>query len=456
MCEFCTGGARLERPLAAIGGAEQARTALSQDAGLGKPPEAAAVGEVQKKNADAKDRPANDPVKLLKEKYGVDVREVNGSHEFYYRGGGIDNVVLRTPADANSLKSAPAALDKIVASRIASIEQTFKVTFAKPGEEADIQRLQDDNCNYKRGEMVHARQATLPFLHGLAEGLKHAQPSQMVEGGKEGVKIYLLDKQHLPDFYGGRKVQGTYYPADKDGKPAVFFTPAGQELPPTAKDTAKPGDRSVAWITNHEVNHNSQQIHWRLFAPDKDATAMGWEPTKEYFKNRFGSVYNDNYLLKGKNGEYYRNGNDACGEASSWFVSNKEGDPLNKSGKVVEHVKDAERFTNEQVMDRALVRPSTFYFMNPIETMAESLTAFKAGRESRKQLFMRSPELYRVTEEYDRNEISKFYGSNWFGTTNMMRNPDGVMVPTGLKAIMELTRFENELRAAAGVSVTQK
>ncbi|MBX3153118.1 hypothetical protein KF728_23355 [Candidatus Obscuribacterales bacterium] len=435
MCEFCTGNVKLEHSSANSPGsdsqagsakktADDARSALSLDADLAKPPN----------ETDAKQS-------LLK-KYGVETREVNdGQTEFFYRAGGHDNVVLRTASDADSLAKAPDQLDKIVQQRVDSIEKQFKVTIAKPGEFATTAEVNDDDCKPVAGDKVYARQGTLPVLFGLEEGLRQSQPSQFLAGGKEGIKIYLLDKQAAPDFYGGRKVQGTYRFKSDNGKPVIYITPAGQEQPATSKDTLKPGDRNVAWITTHEIAHNSQSLQWGRETPENVAVALGWEK----YQHKSGVTVFP--FIEGKNGDLYFNGSDSCKTPTTWFSIHKTGWPLDANGLPVKSVAEASKFTNEEVMDRAKVRPSTFYFSSPFEEMAEAITSYRYSPESRAQLFKQSPKLYEITAEYDRKELADFYGKDWSWNAKMVRTPDGRVVPRTSDSVRQIDEFEKQLRA---------
>lgn len=472
MCELCTGNVKLEHSRAnAPGGdsqldtekkpADDARSALSLDADLARKPtgtdltatsEAASKAttdtasdpvESASKPSDDAAKPADSEAKqALLKKYGVETREVDGGKiEFFYRAGGQDNIVLRTASDAESIAKAPAQLDKVVRQRIDAIERTYKVTIAEAGEFATVAEVNDDDCKPVPGEKVYARQGTLPVLYGMEEGLKQSQPSQFLAGGKEGIKIFLLDKQAAPDFYGGRKVQGTFRFKGNEGKPEIFITPAGQEQPATAKDVLKPGDRNVAWITTHEIAHNSQSLQWDNKTPETAAIAMGWE---KYLHKSGVTIYP---FIQGKNGDLYANASDSCKTPTTWFSIHKTGWPLDEKGLPVPNVAGAEKFTNEQVMDRAQVRPSTFYFSSPYEEMAEAITSYRFSPESRERLFKQSPKLYELTAEYDRKELADFYGKDWSRNAKMVRTPNGQVVPRSTETVKQIDEFEKKLRA---------
>jgi len=440
MCELCS-SSNLEFHKT-DSTADAARGALLLDSGITGPSRVADTATPKSDAptaAQAPETPAS-PLAKLASTYGLQTRDVNGETEFYFRAGGQDNLVLRAnTADAAGLDKASSELKRITDDKVAELERTYKVDFAEPGEFATKSIVENADCKEVEGEDVFSRQPTLPVLYGMEEGLRQAQPAQLTKDGKSGVKIYLLDKQPLPDFYGGRKVQGVYRFEGKDNKPTVFITPAGQALPPTAKDTT-PGERTVAWITNHELNHNSQANEWGRETPPELARGMGWG---EYVRD--GKSYYP--FIQGKAGELYFNAADSCHLPSTWFSIHKSGWPLDKNGLPVKTVAEAQKFTNEQVMDLAAVRPSTFYFKSPYEMMAESLTSFRAGADSRANLLRQSPELYRLTEEYDRKELARVYGGS--ATPNMVRMPDGSLTPRNSESVRAIVEFEGASQQAS-------
>lgn len=466
MCEFCNGlihGSVGKTPGAGDGkpgtdvsseSSEAARLRLSEGAGLGGPQFLAGPEVAQKSDAGVKvaktpadkgstpsdktAKPADkaapvDPKHALKDKYGVDIHEDKGFYVFSYRADGKDQPVMRMMATEANLKNAGTELDKVVAAKISAMETRYKVKFAKPGEEIGHARIGNDCKSITTGEMVYSKMPTLPQLYALNMGLQSSEPSQLTEDGKSGVKIYLLDKQMDPDFYGGKKVLGTYT-TDRDGKPSFFLTPAGLALPPMPKDVPPGQIRNLAWVTAHEITHNSQRNFWYKAAFDSAQMSkdMGWS---------------DHHTLKGKNGELFTNGYASCDEPSFWYAENSLGQPIGKEGKPVAKVADAERLTNEQVQDRALIRPITYYFPNAVEMHSEGLTAYRMGQDSRMKLYRESPNLYKVAETYDKREIETVYGTHWWWKTpNMMRAPDGRIVPNTYANEALVTEFEKKAK----------
>ncbi len=376
------------------------------------------------------------------EKFGVKSRlSANGKEqEIYFTADTKDQVVMRAPTDATA-DQLKAPLEKIVNDKIKTIESEYKVTFATPGEEVEKARLQDPKtCEYKRGDMIHAKLPTLPGLYGIAEGLKHSSPSQFAADGVTGTKIYILDQKYMPNIYGNKEVLGVYK-QDKDRRPALYMTPAGMALPPTEADRAAVGaPRYLAWGIAHELTHNSQKNNWPDYPDPETTEKFGWRTTS--FVNEAGKTLMQVDQFVGKNGELYMNGQDDCHSPSTWYLTNQDRQPLDAKGNVVEKIADAQKFTNEELMDRAAVRPFTYYFMNPKEMMSEALTAYRLGPDTRSKLMNDSPILYKVTQEYDRAEIEKFYGKNAEGLSNKVRLPDGTIADRNKSSLELIANFE--------------
>lgn len=465
MCEFCNGN-HLEYQSKSAGqdaSSLSARTTLSEEAGnlllgetekrLAKPTLNTDSGATSRdatsidlaKPADAaSDKPfeSADPLK----KYGVDVRIVDGQKEVFYKADQADHVVLRAPLTSSS-DELSAQVNNFVDKRIGEIESRYHVDFAKEGEEVEKQITRDPStCEPGRGDMIHAVKPTLPALYGLEDGLRRTSPSQYTADGKSGVKVYILDKGIAPNIYGNKPILGMYTD-DKEKRPALYMTPAGMELPPTTKDASAAGKdptRNISWITIHETTHNSQKNNWPTkFVPEDVSKELGWNV---FNIDQEGKTIYQFFQFKGKDGAYYQHGSTGCTSPSTWYRAAENGGALDAQGNKVVKIADAQRFTNEQVIDNAQVKPFTYYFMNPREMLSEGLTAYRSGSEFRAKLAQTSPQLYSSVAKYDQAEIDKFYGLTWYRGSTHIRNPDGDVVPNTWSAWWTNRQFENSLQ----------
>lgn len=95
----------------------------------------------------------------------------------------------------------------------------------------------------------------------------------------------------------------------------------------------------------------------------------------------------------------------------------------------------SERLTNEQMRERALVRPMTNYFPYPTEMHAESLAMFRMGpnqnrdNRGRDTLARESPALYDAIKRYDQAAIDQGLGRLPTGESRFIRDLDGKLVP---------------------------
>ena len=93
------------------------------------------------------------------------------------------------------------------------------------------------------------------------------------------------------------------------------------------------------------------------------------------------------------------------------------------------------RLDSEDMKERALVPPISDYFPNPQEHQAEALTAFRSGVGEqpddidRKELALKSPQLYKITRDFDQNSIDLKFGRNSDGQPNFIRDLTGHLVP---------------------------
>ena len=77
---------------------------------------------------------------------------------------------------------------------------------------------------------------------------------------------------------------------------------------------------------------------------------------------------------------------------------------------------------NNTMRDTAQVKPSTRYFDNPEEMMAEALTDYRMNPASRARLQTESPQLYQAAKHLDQLELDKMYGQG-----KKVRLPDGTV-----------------------------
>lgn len=66
--------------------------------------------------------------------------------------------------------------------------------------------------------------------------------------------------------------------------------------------------------------------------------------------------------------------------------------------------------SNSQMMEKALVKPSSDYFYTPKDDFAEGIARYRQSPESRAKLAQDAPELSKYVEEYDKREIADKLG----------------------------------------------
>lgn len=66
--------------------------------------------------------------------------------------------------------------------------------------------------------------------------------------------------------------------------------------------------------------------------------------------------------------------------------------------------------SNSQMMEKALVKPSSDYFYTPEDDFAEGIARYRQSPESRAKLAQDAPELCKYVEEYDKREIADKLG----------------------------------------------
>lgn len=367
----------------------------------------------------------------LNENFGIRVRPAGGIYQFYYRAGGKDNVVLRTPKSLEHLKDTETKLAQLATESLTRLEKAYDVSFSNPGlTKIRVESVGEDG-EIKLGSLARTVKPTYPQLFALEAALERSRPSQ------RGMKFSFLDRRTSLPPYGNKPTLGFYQRWGGDG-PSFYVTPAGSKLVPTLSDNPSVPKRSLQWCVMHELTHNSQGNMWGTTrAPGAISTQLGWQV--DSLSRRRSPLLS----FKGVNGELFGHGSDRESDPTVWFARNYAGFPVDERGRKVKQIRDAKQFTNEEVMAKAKVPPFTYYFMNPTEMLSEGLTAFRHGPKMREELLQSSPQLYKVVKNYDQEEINKYFGTGSDRESDYTRNLDGKVVKIDPVVRERIDKFES-------------
>ncbi len=380
----------------------------------------------------------------FQKKQGVTVETKDGKYVYVLKLQGQDKELLTTDASTKGLEKAEAELARLRREKIAELEKTFKVNFSADGEDILKQWVQKDDCSWERGGMIKARSPNLAELSGIEAALYKAQPSQLTKDGSQGVKFYFLTAH----YYKHDVALAYHVQQDKNNRPAVYFEPGANEGKPiTEKDADKMGKHhlySIEAVTHHELMHNAQQnLDWNTpKEKEKWARKLGWLPYED------PNTHETKWIFTGKKDDLYRRDQDHCKDAFKWCACGNHGGLENDKGGNVAKVKDAKQYTLDQVRDLAQVKPSTRYFVNPLEMFAEGGMKYRINEKRREELLTDSPRLYDAVKEHDQQEVNSRYGKDKSGAPNYIRSASGVLVKNTAETRAEVQAFEDKIRKA--------
>lgn len=376
------------------------------------------------------------PLAAFEKKHGVTVQEKDGQYVFTIGVKGKDKELLKTDATPQGLEQAEKEIAKLEAAKQAHLETTFKVSFSTDGEDVLKQWIEKSDCSWERGAMIKARKPNLAELYGIESALYRAQPSHLTRDGKQGVKFYFL----LNNYYKDDPALAYFIRSDKNGRQAVYFEPGANEgKPPTEEDADRMGKHhlySIEAVTHHELMHNAQHnIGWDTpSTKEKYARQIGWVPFED------PKTHETKWIFKGKQEDQYRRDQDHCKDDFKWCSCSKAGGLQNPAGQTVNRVADARHFKLDEVRDLALVKPSTRYFVNPLEMFAEGGMKYRINQRRREELLTESPTLYEAVKSHDQDEINRTYGLDAAKQPKYIRSVDGYVVlntPEHKKAIQD-------------------
>ncbi len=397
---------------------------------------------LERKDGNAENSKPLTETQKFEKKQGITVETKDGKYSYILKVHGQDKELFTTDANSKGLEKAEAELAKLKQAKIADLEKVFKVSFSKDGEDILKQWVQKDDCSWERGNMIKARSPNLAELSGIEAALYKGQPSQMTKDGSQGVKFYFLTEH----YYKHDVALAYHIQQDKGNRQAIYFEPnANDGKPITEKDADRMGKHhlySIEAVTHHELMHNAQQnLNWNTpKEKEKWARKLGWLPYED------PKTHETKWIFTGKKDELYRRDQDHCKDSFQWCACGKHGELQDGQGKSVTKVKDAKQFTLDQVRDLAEVKPSTRYFVNPLEMFAEGGMKYRINEKRRQELLEDSPRLYDAVKEHDQQELNIRYGTEGSGEPKYIRSTSGILVKNSAEARAEIQAFEDKIR----------
>lgn len=379
-------------------------------------------------------KPAKTYTSLASE-HGLSLKIAPDKIQFTMQLDGQTKVVASCDKTPKGIAEAEKEIRKQTLEKRESIQKSYGVTFSGNHEEVEKQvtGVGPNETLLRNNKMIHAREPKLTELYGIESALAKSAPSHLDVDGKTPVKFYFLKDTYIEGDTG--TTAANFVAKDKNGKAAVYFGPKQSDSRPiTEKDAEKLGitdEHSMQSLLTHELAHNTvYRLKWDDSTTlERKCKEMGWAP----YQSPTGET---TWIIQAKANELYR----IDSELTSWVRCDDKGSYLNDKGQPVPSEEKALRITPAQMRDRALLRPPTDYFDNPIELFAESMMSFRVSEKRRAEFAKTSPELYKFIREQDQAEIDLAYR-----TSKKIRLPDGSIA--GLNAATRKAVSDFEARA---------
>ncbi len=387
----------------------------------------------------------------------VAIKNDHGKFDYSLHFGGQDHLLFQTAASEAGLKDASQKLAAMVTAEESDLNKEFHVTFAKSGDDVDFQKPDADSS--PSAHMVKARDPELFELEGIKSALQQSLPSNIGADGHTGVKFYCLTEKQIT----GIDPLATFQ-MDRSGNPSVYLWPAMSDLTRVTEQDLTAKERSLSWVDRHrpdslegaithELGHHQfaklgYNANAKVSEVDRDLSPsgaalvqrMGWvrrldEKDADY-----------NWLLEGKHKDLNGNNASYLPESNGLFFEfmrkQKEGGIVNSAGKVVP-ADQGQRLSEDAMRQEAVIKPPTWYFEAPEEEYAESVKLFRLGGDNRKALLDDSRTLYAIIKQNDQREIDQAYGKNADGTSKLLRDLDGHLVPDTAANRKRIAAFES-------------
>lgn len=371
-------------------------------------------------------------------KHQIEVKAQEGFTSFHIRSAGKDTEVFRQAGNLD-LVAAERKVKELLNAKEAQLKADYGLRFSEQDEPVIGKVSFDEKGGVKHGAMVHARSPYLNELYEIETVMERAAPSNLLPGSKtDGVKFYFLNDSLYESDPGG--TIATYVMKDKQETPAVYISPGGIGARLEIKDGKMAWHGSIDdQVVLHELGHNTAL---RLLGDSEEKLIQ--------LSNRCGFDPFDHpvtgetiWAIKGKNGELFRL---VDRDSMDWARIDRSGNLLDGKGNSVTEMKLAENLSTEQMRERALVKPPTFYFDNPLEAVAEGLSLLRRGAATREAFMKDSPQMYDYIKELDQADIDSTYGTASGGGSKMVRLPSGRLAVNDSSSQRAIAEFEGRAK----------
>ncbi len=345
-------------------------------------------------------RTPNNDVSIAQEHGLVVLRSDNNSVRYVTFLAG-DEITVRTglSASAEDKEAISAELTKMAIEKVEQIEKRFGISISRNGV---IPYTGKHGADHHLTTELEVRQPLLGEVLALEYALERSLPES---NGKKELQILFSSQILFPDRLAEWEL------SSKD-KPTIIV---GSDR----------DDWALEYVLMHELAHHTQyRMGYRPMA------SYGWRPGKELGWTVFSNPLTgeSGWSVTRQDGQLFKHSS----SLGKWVRCNREGQPVDVCGKRVKRNAEAELLTHREMLSSARIRPCTSYMNNPMEVQAEGLAMYRMSGHHRSHLLQKSPELYRLVQDFDQKMIKQEFGEK------LIRAANGRVVPRTNEIASEL------------------
>lgn len=319
-------------------------------------------------------------------------------------------------------------VDKLVEDKLKELEGKYNVSFFRVNEPVVKSTYDDGSGRFLRGNVeLRGRQPSLQELAGIESALSASQCS--LTGEK--VKIGFLSERTSGSF----RPAGEYWSEMKGVPTILMFADSTLEKRQRYTNDDRTLYANAREVMLHEIAHHNQH-RWNLYGDHTLLGDMGWVRAENRTRD---------WMLRGKNGEFYKVIPGETGTSRQWMLVDKKGEAVDGAGKPLAAGKEI-KIPQDGLREKLLVKPTSSYFDNPGEMHAEAMMNFRSGGARRATMLVDNTHLYQVIKRFDQMEIDDFYKRN-FPDKKGLRMPDGTIAertPENAKAVADFESVMGE------------
>ncbi|MBX9573759.1 MAG: hypothetical protein K2X77_32985 [Candidatus Obscuribacterales bacterium] len=342
---------------------------------------------------------------------------------------GATSILHEVPLNENGIEEARILASSLLNFYMLSLRDDFNIEFGHFGEIAVHQYGLNAKNQLVPTKALFVRPPRLDELKAVHSALEYSWPASAQPDEQLPMRIVFVNDVLVQGEEAGARLK-----FGEDGRPLLFITPAlCANGVPTEHDVVDGFTESWQIIVMRELAWKTLADCKKLPLSADDCETLGWiEVSKDA----------NLYILRTTNGEFYYPNPDPEVAEQAWLRVNHLGEYVNNRGAKVANHSEIIFKSAEEIASIAEVPPVGMLFHSPEEELADALTLYRLGIDTKSRMLSLSPAIYRLAKQIDQSSINRWYvpTKTYAG---LLRAPSGALVDHTQQNLDAMFEFEH-------------